>query len=290
MPKLEKLFLHKQAATRLPPILGPIRELWLFGNRSLVSLEGIERLVTLESLALTDMPGLDLDDEFKRLAKLPKLSTLKLIELKARALPAAIAKLPALIELELVRCPQLELGGALKSVGKIATLRSLKLEKAGTRALADVLAPLVPDREAGPRRVRGRDAAALDREDGGSSRSRCWTAASSARCPLSSQRYRSSPRSMPDATRSPRCPTRCATAQRSRTSSSITRGSRRCRIRSVSSRRCAGSVSKRQSCARCPSRSATSRTFASSFCHPRTCPCPRVSIAWSSRSSTAPRT
>jgi len=127
---LEKLVLHRQDITKLPPLQPTLKSLTLGTSPLLRSLDGIERCTSLQRLSLTDLSGLDFTDAFDRLAELPELTALHLAGKQLQSLPPGLEKLPSLIELRLEDCPKLDLAGAFEHAGKSQTLRGLVIHAA----------------------------------------------------------------------------------------------------------------------------------------------------------------
>jgi len=136
---IEKLSLHRQAITKLPPLQPTLKSLEL-GECPIESLAGIERCTSLQTLRLTELPRLDFDDLFDLLAELPELTELRLGGASLKSLPPGLEKLPSLLELRFEESPQLDLASAVAHAGRSRTLRSVAIHAGGP--LPDAFAPL----------------------------------------------------------------------------------------------------------------------------------------------------
>jgi leucine-rich repeat protein SHOC2 len=137
---LRSLVLFHQRISRLPALQPTLTDLTLGNLRALDSLDGIEAHVQLQSLALTEVPVLDRDEEMARLAELPELTSLRLGNASLRVLPAVIANLPSLVELALDRCTQLDLDDAFEKLARTPALQILRIS--GATVLPDAVAKL----------------------------------------------------------------------------------------------------------------------------------------------------
>ncbi|HEY0253057.1 MAG TPA: hypothetical protein VGC41_16090 [Kofleriaceae bacterium] len=126
-PAIASVCLANQAITKLPPFVAP-KKLQLWNLPQLTSLAGIERMVSLESVSLSDQLCIAADT-YKRLAELPELTRLDLAPPAGGSLPAAIAKLPSVLSIELISPKDFDLEGALAQLAKLPTLRSLKIDR-----------------------------------------------------------------------------------------------------------------------------------------------------------------
>lgn len=128
-PLLAKLELVNHRITHMPRGLRALRQAWIGQSPGLATLAGIEDAHGLQRLQLSNLPALDLEDAFARLAGLPELADLSLVGADVRALPAALARLPALTHLALESTPALDLDQALAVIAQVPTLRVLTLGK-----------------------------------------------------------------------------------------------------------------------------------------------------------------
>lgn len=138
---VESCSLSKQRITRLPPLQPSLKSLSVFEHGELASLDGIERLTSLQSLTLGHLPCVDFERAFELLVELPELTELRLYGEGWRAVPRSIAKLPSLVEIMIDHAPSFDLAPAFATLGEVATLRNVRVW-IWEKVVPDALAPL----------------------------------------------------------------------------------------------------------------------------------------------------
>lgn len=104
-----------------------LRSLHLVALPELERATGVERLVGLESIALTGIAPGALPDLFDRLAQLPGLAKLAIDAETAAQLPPELDRLQGLLELELRGAARADLGALFQRLGRLEGLRIVRL-------------------------------------------------------------------------------------------------------------------------------------------------------------------
>ncbi len=126
-PEIQMVWLRNQAITRLPPFVAPV-EMNLGGMSKLISLAGIERMVSLRTLRI-DSALVGEPRTFTHLAELPELVELTIHTDGVTQLPRTIATLPSLIKITLVCAKGFDLEHACALLAKITSIRAATFER-----------------------------------------------------------------------------------------------------------------------------------------------------------------